>query len=80
MMMKQNELNLSQTLTENRVPASVRGSEAYRLIFWTTDVETGKQRVHDVNEYGAKRAIKDFNRLRAVWASEGLRVTIEAKI
>ena len=79
MKMNQIELNLSQNLTENRVPSGVRGSEAYRLVFWATDAETGKPRIRDINDYSAKRALKDFNRYRALWASEGLRVTIEAK-
>ena len=74
------ELNLSANLTEIRVPASVRGSEAYRLTLWAIDAKTGKLRMYDTNDYSPKRAIKDFNRLRAIWASEGFRVTIEAKI
>lgn len=72
------ELDLSKNLTEKRLPAELQGAEAYRLILWETDQDTGSKSVYDIYEGIGKFAIYLFNKRRTYWAQEKIQVSMEA--
>jgi hypothetical protein len=82
MMMKGNvmthsELDLSKNLTEKRIPAELRGAEAYRVVVFEVDPDTNGVMVENVYELATEFLIYSFNKKRARWAREGFRVYLE---
>ena len=73
-------LDLSRNLTEKRIPAELQGHEAYRLILWEVDQDTGSKSVYDIYEGVGKFAIYMFNRQRTAWAQNGLLVDLEPAV
>lgn len=75
--MARTELDLTRKLTEKRIPTDLRGAEAYRLILWEVDQDTGYKSVYDIYEGHGKFAVYIFNKQRTRWAQEGLLVSME---
>lgn len=75
--MTHSDLDLSKNLTEKRIPAEMRGVDAYRLIIWEIDQDAGGKLVQDIIEAPVEMAIYFFNKNRVRWSAEGLRVTLD---
>ena len=73
-------LDLTRNLTEKRIPTEMRGFEAYRLIIWDIDPDTGSRSVQDIFEGVGKFAIYFFNKSRTRWYAEGLQVSLERAV
>jgi hypothetical protein len=73
-------LDLSRNLTEKRIPAELQGHEAYCLILWEVDQDTGSKSVYDIYEGVGKFAIYLFNRRRTAWADAGLLVDLAVAV
>jgi len=78
--MTRTDLDLTRNLTEKRIPAEMRGFEAYRLIIWDIDPDTGSRSVQDIFEGVGKFAIYFFNKSRTRWSAEGLQVSLERAV
>ena len=78
--MNRTNLDLTRNLTEKRIPAEMRGFEAYRLVIWEIDDESGARSVYDIFEGVGKFAIYFFNRSRKEWAAAGWQVSLEPAV
>ena len=78
--MTRTDLDLARNLTEKRIPTEMHGFEAYRLIIWEIDPDTGGQFVQDIIEAPVKMAIYFFNKSRTRWSTEGLQVSLERAV
>ena len=79
--MNRTNLDLTRNLTEKRIPAEMRGFEAYRLVIWEIDDESGGRSVYDIFEGdGIGGAVYFFNRSRKEWAAAGWQVSLEPAV
>jgi hypothetical protein len=72
--------DLSRNLTENRLPAELRGLPGQRLIIWEIDPDTGSRSVYDIYEGAGNFGIYMFNKCRKHWMEQGFQVELEPAV